>query len=40
MICMVLDIFLVIAIFDHVLNVSFDMGHFWHGKYHRIGFGT
>ena len=40
MICMVLDIFLVIAIFDHGLNVSFHMGHFWHGKYHRIGFGT
>ena len=40
MICMVLDIFLVIAIFDHGLNVSSDMGHFWHGKYHRIGFGT
>ena len=40
MICMVLDIFLVIAIFDHGLNVSFDMGHFWHGKHHRIGFGT
>ena len=40
MICMVLDIFLVIAIFDHGLNVSFDMGHFWHGKYHRIGLGT
>ena len=40
MICMVLDIFLVIAIFDHGLNVSFDMDHFWHGKYHRIGFGT
>ena len=32
-------IFLVIAIFDHGLNVSSDMGHFWHGKY-RIGFGT
>ena len=31
---------LVIAIFDHGLNVSFDMGHFWHGKYHRIGFCT
>ena len=31
---------LVIAIFDHGLNVSFDMGHFWHGKYHRIGFGA
>ena len=40
MICMVLDIFLVIAIFDHGLNVSFDMGHFWHVKYHGIGFGT
>ena len=40
MICMVLDIFLVIAIFDHGLNVSFDVGYFWHGKYHRIGFGT
>ena len=40
MICMVLDIFLVIAIFDHGLNVSFDMDHFWHGKYHGIGFGT
>ena len=28
MICMVLDIFLVIAIFDHGLNVSFDIGPF------------
>ena len=40
MICMVLDIFLVIAIFDHGLNVSLILVHFWHGKYHRIGFGT
>ena len=28
MICMVLDIFLVIAIFDHELNVSFDISPF------------
>ena len=28
MICMVLDIFLVIAIFDHGLNVPFDIGPF------------
>ena len=28
MICMVLDIVLVIAIFDHGLNVSFDIGPF------------
>ena len=28
MICMVLDIFLVIAIFDRGLNVSFDIGPF------------
>ena len=28
MICKVLDIFLVIAIFDHGLNVSFDIGPF------------
>ena len=26
MICMVLDIFLAVAIFDHGLNVSFDIG--------------
>ena len=28
MICIVLDIFLVIAIFDHGLNVSFDIDPF------------
>ena len=28
MISMVLDIFLVIAIFDHGLNISFDIGPF------------
>ena len=28
MICMVLDIFFVIAIFDHELDVSFDIGPF------------
>ena len=28
MICMILDIFLVIAIFDHGLNVSFDIDPF------------
>ena len=40
MICMVLDIFLVIAIFDHGLMFPLILVHFWHGKYHRIGFVT
>ena len=38
MICMVLYIFLAIAIFDHGLNVPLLLTHFWHGKYQRIGF--
>ena len=32
MICMVLYIYLAVAIFDHGLNVPLLLIHFWHGK--------